>query len=90
MIGDRSFLETVAKLTTHPLPCGSGAAGPEGRHLSQRVAFEPQDQAAIAATSFNTGQTAPRDAIKPIGTPRDAIRPNGFYVEAIINSATGS
>jgi hypothetical protein len=28
--------------------------------------------------------------MKPIGTSRDAIRPNGFFVEAIINSATGS
>jgi hypothetical protein len=28
--------------------------------------------------------------MKPIGTPRDAIRPNGFFVEAIVNSATGS
>jgi hypothetical protein len=86
----RPYLETVAKLTTHPLPCGSGAAGPEGRHLSHRVALEPQNQAAIAAPSFNTGQTAPRDAIKPIGTPRDAIRPNGYFVEAIVISATGS
>ena len=58
--------------------------------MSHRVALEPQDPAAIAATSFNTGQTGPRDAMKPIGTPRDAIRPNGFFVEAIVNSATGS
>jgi hypothetical protein len=28
--------------------------------------------------------------MKPIGTPRDAIRPNGFFVEAIVKSATGS
>jgi hypothetical protein len=28
--------------------------------------------------------------MKPIGTPRDAIRPNEFFVEAIVNSATGS
>jgi hypothetical protein len=28
--------------------------------------------------------------MKPIGTPRDAIRPNGYFVEAIVNSATGS
>jgi hypothetical protein len=28
--------------------------------------------------------------MKPIGIPRDAIRPNGFFVEAIVNSATGS
>jgi hypothetical protein len=82
-------LETVAELTTHP-PCGSGAAGPEGRHLSHRVALEPQNQAAIAAPSFNTGQMVPRDAMKSLGTPRDAIRPNGFFVEAIVNSATGS
>src|SRR5258707_9078378 len=31
-----------------------------------------------------------RRHVKPIGTPRDAIRPNGFFVEAIVNSATGS
>jgi hypothetical protein len=58
--------------------------------LSHRVAFEPQDQAELAATSFNTGQTAPRDAKKPLGIPRDAISPNGFFVEAIVNCATGS
>jgi hypothetical protein len=58
--------------------------------LSHRVALEPQEQAAIAATSFNTGQTAPRDAMKPIGTPKDAIRPNEFFLEAIVNSAIGS
>jgi hypothetical protein len=58
--------------------------------LSHRVALEPQNQAAIAVTTFNTGQTAQLDAIKPIGTPGDAIRPNEFFVEAIINSATGS
>src|SRR5258708_20323080 len=56
---------TRRKLTTHP-PCGSGVAGPEGRRLSHRVGLEPQNQAAIAATSFNTGQTAPRDALKSI------------------------
>jgi len=28
--------------------------------------------------------------MKPIETLRDAIRPNGFFVEAIVNSATGS
>jgi hypothetical protein len=27
--------------------------------------------------------------MKPIGIPRDAIRPNGFFVKAIVNSATG-
>jgi hypothetical protein len=27
--------------------------------------------------------------MKPLGTPRDAIKPNGFFVEAIVNSATG-
>jgi hypothetical protein len=58
--------------------------------LVHRVALEPQDEATIAVTSFNTFQTSPRDALKPIGTPRDAIRPNGFYVDAIVNSATGS
>jgi hypothetical protein len=58
--------------------------------LVHRVALEPQDQAAIAVTSFITGQTAQIDAIRPIGTPREAIRPNGFFVEAIVNSATGS
>jgi len=73
----------------HP-PCGSGAAGPEGRRLSHRVVLEPLNQSAIAATPFNTGLTAPRDAMKPIGTPRDAIRPNGFFVEAIVISVTGS
>jgi hypothetical protein len=52
--------------------------------------LEPQDQAAIAATSFNTGQTAPRNVMKPVGTLRDAIRINGFFVNAIVNSATGS
>src|SRR5258708_14185196 len=62
----------------------------ECRRLRQRVAFEPQNQGEIAATSFNNVQTAPRDAMKPIGIPRDAIRPNGFFVEAIVNSATGS
>src|SRR5258708_10092894 len=28
--------------------------------------------------------------MKPFGIPRDAIRPNGFFAEAIVNSATGS
>ena len=28
--------------------------------------------------------------MKPVGTPRDAIRPNGFFLEAIVNSAIGS
>ncbi len=28
--------------------------------------------------------------MKPIGIPRDAISPNGFFLEAIVNSATGS
>jgi hypothetical protein len=28
--------------------------------------------------------------MKPFGTLRDAIRPNGFFVEAIVNSAPGS
>jgi hypothetical protein len=58
--------------------------------LVHRVALKPQEQAAIAATVFNTSQAAPRDAMKPLGTPRDAIRPNGFFVEAIVNSAKGS
>ena len=28
--------------------------------------------------------------MKPIGTPGDAIRPNEFFLEAIVDSATGS
>jgi hypothetical protein len=28
--------------------------------------------------------------MKPFEAPRDAIRSNGFFVEAIVNSATGS
>jgi hypothetical protein len=34
MEDERKALETVAKLTTHPLPCGSGAAGPARRRAS--------------------------------------------------------
>src|SRR5262245_15081357 len=33
----KSFLETVAELTTHPLPCGSFRVGPEGWCLGHRV-----------------------------------------------------
>jgi hypothetical protein len=49
----KSPADPVAKLTIHPLPCGSGAAGPEGRRLSHRVG--PQGSPCATGSSCNSG-----------------------------------